>query len=311
MKTEILIPSRLFPGDTVGIAAPASPFDAETFYRGVDVLKDMGFNVSIPDDVFAKKGYLAGSDRHRAESLNRLFADRNIKAIVCAKGGFGSVRLLPFLDVETIRRNPKIFVGFSDISALLWALYSRCRLVTFHGPVITTLGSADQETKDALCSMLLSSDFRLEIKAENGITLRRGSASGPLAGGNLSTLCHLAGTPFAPVFKENILFLEDRGEPSYKIDRMLFQMKLAGCFEGIAGLILGDFQDCGRLEEILKIVDNIFKAYHIPILAGFEAGHGKRNLTLPMGLETELDADEKAVRLQVTGKRFLAALEMT
>lgn len=294
MKTKCLIPSNLIPGDTIGIAAPASPFDIEFFYRGTDVLKDMGFNVRIPDDVFAKKGYLAGSDRHRAESLNRLFADTDIKAIICAKGGFGSVRILGFLDFETIRKNPKIFVGFSDVSALMWALYSRCWLVTFHGPVITTLGNADQETKDALLSLLLS-DFMLEIKAENGITVRGGSASGPLAGGNLSTLCHLVGTPFAPVFRGHILFLEDRGEPSYKIDRMLFQMKLAGCFDGLAGLILGDFQDCGRTEEIFKIVNNIFKEYDIPILAGFEAGHGKRNLTVPMGLEVKFDADEKTV----------------
>jgi len=299
MKTtpffEPILPPRLVPGDAIGIAAPASPFDTEIFYRGADVLKDMGFKVCIPDDIFAKKGYLAGSDRHRAESLNRLFADRNIKAILCAKGGFGSLRILPLLDFEMIRRHPKIFAGFSDVSALLWALYSRCGLVTFHGPVITTLGNADQETKDALLSMLLSADLRLEIKAEKGITLRGGSASGPLAGGNLSTLCHLAGTPFAPVFIGHILFLEDRGEPSYKIDRMLFQMKLSGCFDGIAGLILGEFQDCGRTEEILKIVNNIFREYDIPILAGFDAGHGKRNLALPMGLEAELDADEKTV----------------
>ncbi len=285
-----LMPARLMPGDTIGIVAPASSFDMEKFYSGITVLESMGFRTSVPDDLFIKNGYLAGPDAHRANLVNRFFADRRIKAIVCARGGYGSIRILSLLDFGSIRKNPKIFVGFSDISALLSVLYAKCGLVAFHGPMVTTLGDADQKTREAIFSVL-SSDMKLEIRLENGVTIKHGLASGPVSGGNLTTLCHLVGTPFEPDFKGHILFLEDRGEEVYRIDRMLTQMKIAGCFDGLAGLILGSFEDCGTINEIVRIVDDIFKADPIPILAGFEAGHGRSNITIPMGLEATLDAD--------------------
>ena len=200
------------------------------------------------------------------------------------------MRVLPHLDFGTIRENPKIFSGFSDISAILWAMYRMCGLVTFHGPMLTTLGDADPHTRDAMVSAF-SSGHRIETNAERGVTLKRGSASGPVAGGNLSTLCHLLGTPFQPDFKGHILFLEDIAEPTYKIDRMLTQMKLAGCFREIAGLLLGSFKDCGRMDDLFRIVGNVFKENRVPILAGLDAGHGSPNLTIPMGLEATLEAD--------------------
>ncbi|MCP4107514.1 MAG: LD-carboxypeptidase [Desulfobacteraceae bacterium] len=295
IHNKILIPERLVPGDTIGIAAPASPFETEIFQQGVTILGSMGFHIHIPDGLFEKKGYLAGSDEHRADLLNRLFLDRKVKAIVCAKGGFGSIRLLSLLDFESIRKHPKIFVGFSDITAILSALYTKCRLVTFHGPLITTLGHADEKTKDAMFSTLCS-DSELVITPEYGTAIKPGTGSGIVTGGNLSTLCHLLGTPFSPCFKEHILFLEDRGEPSYKIDRMLTQMKLAGCFDRLAGLVLGSFEECGMIDEILRIVSNIFKHADFPILAGFDAGHGRQNIIIPMGLEATLDADNNILR---------------
>lgn len=285
-----LIPARLTPGDTIGIVAPASPFDMEKFYSGISALESMGFRTFIPDDLFKKNGYLAGTDDHRANLMNRLFADRTIKGIVCARGGFGSIRILPLLDFETIRKNPKIFVGFSDISALLSVIYTKCGLVTFHGPMVTTLGDADKKTKESIFSAF-SSNMKLEITLKSGVTIKSGSASGPVSGGNLTTLCHLIGTPFEPSFKGHILLLEDRGEASYRIDRMLTQMKIAGCFEGLVGLALGTFEDCGTKNDIFSIVNNIFNGYTLPILAGFDVGHGKSNITIPIGVQATLDAD--------------------
>lgn len=290
LNKKPIFPPRLKPGDTIGIAAPASPFDVKLFDRGIRTLKSMGFQIRIPDDLYENEGYLAGSDQLRADVMHRLFVDQTINAIVCAKGGFGSMRVLPLLDFALIEKNPKIFLGHSDISALLSAMYTRTGLVTFHGPLVTTIFNAPEKTRKALVEAV-SSERPLEFACANGMTIHSGVVSGPLCGGNLTTLCHLLGTPFAFSFKDHILFLEDRGEAPYRIDRMLTQMKLAGCFQHLAGLILGDFVDCGERREILQIFTDAFANTSIPILTGIEAGHRKQNLTLPFGLEAILDAD--------------------
>jgi muramoyltetrapeptide carboxypeptidase len=290
LNKKPILPPRLKPGDTIGIVAPAGPFDKNIFKDGIQTLTSMGFRIHIPDDLYESDGYLAGSDAHRIEVIHRLFADETIDAIVCAKGGFGSIRLLPLLDFRVIEKNPKIFMGHSDISALLSAIDAQCGLVTFHGPLVTTLSTAPEATRQAVIAAL-TSERALDIKTEKGITIHSGSTTGRVCGGNLATLCHLLGTPFEPRFTDQILFLEDRGEVPYRLDRMLFQMKLAACFEGLAGLILGDFINCGALEDIIKIFSDLFQDSEIPILAGFESGHGKQNITLPFGVEATLDAD--------------------
>ena len=286
----VLKPQRLIPGDNIGVVAPAGPFDIEKFESGIKILESFGFSIIIPDDLFKKKGYLAGSDTHRAGIVNRLFSDSTIKGIICARGGFGSLRVLQFIDYESIKKNPKIFIGFSDITAVLTALYARCRLVTFHGPMVTTLKNADKKTTGSMISTL-SSGTIMEIIPKKGSIIKSGIASGKLLGGNIATLCHLIGTPFAPELKGNILFLEETGEQAYRIDRMLIHMKLAGWFDGLAGLALGSFDNCGGIGEIVRIVEDIFFDINIPILGGFEIGHGKRNLTIPLGIDATLDAD--------------------
>ncbi|MES0445061.1 MAG: LD-carboxypeptidase [Desulfobacterales bacterium] len=291
-RKKLLRPARLIRGDTIGIVAPASPFDKVKFNQGIVALESMGFRTSVSDDLFITNGYLAGTDRHRANMVNRLFADKTIKAVVCAKGGFGSLRMLSLLDFQLIGRNPKIFVGFSDISALLFVLFAKCGLVTFHGPMVTTLADATEETKNNMF-LTITSDIMPKLKPKKGVTIKPGIASGPVAGGNLTTLCHLAGTPYTPNFKGQILLLEDKGEAAYRIDRMLSQMKLAGCFDGLNGLALGSFEDCGKLDDIFLIVDDIFKENKIPILAGFEIGHGTNNFMVPMGLMATLDANRQ------------------
>ena len=287
---DIQLPARLKPGDKIGIAAPAGPFDRETFFRGIHILEEKGFEVFLPDGLLEAAAYLAGSDEHRAQIVNQLFADNSIDAIVCARGGYGSLRILPLLDYGVIAKNPKVFIGFSDITALLTVLSARCGLVTFHGPVVTSLADAHELTLSSLFQTI-TSDGKLEIEVPNGITINPGTGSGILAGGNLATLCHLGGTPFAPNFANKILFLEDRAEAPYKIDRMLTQMKLAGCFADIAGIVLGSFEECGPVEDILAIIKDVLGDFQVPILAGLTAGHGQLNVTLPMGVEATLDAD--------------------
>jgi muramoyltetrapeptide carboxypeptidase len=291
---KIRIPGRIKPGDNIGIVAPAGPFDRQTFFRGVRIIEDLGFKIFIPPGIFEKNRYLAGSDKHRVQFVNQLFADKSIDAIICARGGYGSMRILPMLDYDVIKDNPKIFIGFSDITILLSVLFKRCNLVTFHGPVVTSLADASEETKLSLFRNV-TSDSSLEIKLAGGMTIKPGVAVGEVCGGNLTMLCHLVGTPFAPDFENKILLLEDRGEAPYRIDRMLVHMELAGCFKGLSGIILGAFEECGPIEDVHKIIGELFEKYPLPILAGLDAGHGSHNLTIPLGIAATLDADRHSL----------------
>ena len=290
-------PRRLRPGAVIGVAAPASPFDRESFERGVQALRGMGFKTAIPDGLSAAQGYLAGSDEHRAALLQRLFDDERVDAVACARGGYGSLRILPLLDYERIAAHPKVLIGFSDATALLTAITERCGFAAFHGPVVTSLAEASESTLAALLAAI-ASDAPLILSPPAAVTVRPGAAAGVVCGGNLTTLCHLVGTPFQPSFRNRILFLEDRGEAPYRIDRMLTQLKLAGCLEGIRGIILGAFTDCGSLPEILAIVNERLADAGIPMLAGMEAGHAEPNLTLPLGVKALLDADRGSLRFE-------------
>lgn len=285
-------PPRLKPGDTIGIVAPAGPFDPKIFSQGLSTVESLGFRTRVSDEIFEKTGYLAGNDAQRARLVNRLFKDPAIDAIVCARGGFGCLRILPLVDFDVIRENPKVFIGFSDITALLTSITIRSGLVSFHGPVVATLAKAPEITRNTLLGAI-SSDRPLEVQPANGVVIQAGRVQGPLIGGNLTTLCHLLGTAFEPRFKHRILLLEDRGEAIYRIDRMLFQMKLAGCFDGIAGLVLGSFEGCGSLDAVFQVFEEHFRDISAPILAGFDVGHGEKNLTIPLGIDAILDTDRQ------------------
>lgn len=288
MHEPLIKPWALNRGDTLGIAAPASPFDPEAFKAGVRVLESLGFGVRIPEEIFKKQGYHAGSEAERATLLMALFRDDSIRAILCARGGFGSMKLLPLLDFETIARHPKVLVGFSDISALLLAVLRKSGLVTFHGPLVTTLARAGRRTVSALFQAV-SSPEPMVINASRPVELFPGKASGPVVGGNLTTLVHLTGTPYAPDLKGCLLFLEDRGEAPYRIDRMMSHLYLSGHLDGIKGVILGSFQDCGSLEQIHAVMSQVFEERSIPVLGGMDLGHGKENVTVPLGLQATLD----------------------
>jgi muramoyltetrapeptide carboxypeptidase len=194
------------------------------------------------------------------------------------------------MDFGVISAHPKVFIGCSDVSALLNAFFAQCGLVTFHGPMMESLGGAAQPTRQALMDALFS-ESPIAVAPEHPVTIGSGLSSGIVSGGNLTTLCHLVGTPYQPDFSDHILILEDVGEQPYRIDRMLTHMRLAGCFEGIAGLALGSFKNCGEMDLIYRIFEDIFAGGAIPILAGFDMGHDEPNLTIPLGVPATLDAD--------------------
>ena len=285
-----VIPRRLKPGDTIGVVAPASPFDIEQLYRGVSLLESAGFNVRMSKNVFLKNGYLAGPDTKRAALVMKMFDDPVVRAIICARGGFGSMRLLHLLDYGRIHKQPKILVGFSDVTALLAALYVRCGLVTFHGPVVASLPANDKASLTALVSAV-AGEAPVELSASGGTIIKPGLGTGPVLAGNLTTVCHLIGTSFQPSTNGHILLFEDRGEAPYRVDRMLTQLQMAGFLNGIAGVAFGLFESCGEPEEILRIIRDRFKNASYPVLTGMEFGHGERNLTIPVGLRATLDTE--------------------
>lgn len=297
METEIIKPGRLSPGDIIGIAAPAGPFEIEKFERGLAAIKDMGFEVLVPDNLQQPKRYLAGPDAWRASVLNDLFKNPEVKGIICARGGYGSMRILDLIDYDLFRHHPKIFLGFSDISALISSITTQSRLVTFHGPNITTLGETGSLTKASFYHAV-TSDQPLDIRPKMTRVINPGKSTGIVSGGNLATLCHLLGTPYSPTYRGCLFVMEDIREAPYKIDRMLFQMRMTGCFQGVSGVVLGSFQDCGNDEAICEIVANLFKDMQIPILGGFEMGHGDDIVTIPMGISATLDTDQGALVYQ-------------
>ncbi len=287
-----VLPKRLRPGSRIGIAAPAGHYNIEKFEAGIKVLENLGFKTVVPSRLTARKGYFAGDDAHRISVIHRLFADPSVDAILCARGGYGCMRILPLIDFSIVRQHPKIFIGFSDITALLAVFYTRCAMVTYHGPVVTSLGMGTIQTGEALVSAV-SSRRRMVIKPENGFVLNPGEAVGPVIGGNLTILSHLVGTPYSPRYDGHILFLEDCNEKPYRIDRMLTQMRLSGCLDNIAGLFLGQFTDCESLDIIKETVIDIFHGKDIPIMGGFEIGHEQTNLTLPIGLHARLNTHSR------------------
>jgi muramoyltetrapeptide carboxypeptidase len=296
MNSDVLIkPKPLMPGDTIGIVAPAGPFERETFDRGFEVLQCLGYSTRLADGLFNRRGYLAGDDNQRLAQLNAMLVDPGIDAIMCARGGFGAMKIISHLDYVSIRRSPKAFIGFSDITALHQALFQRLGLVTFHGPMVTTLADADDASL-ASWSAWLAGEAPKTISSSDKRTISSGQGEGVVLGGNLATLCHLVGTDFSPAFNDAILIIEEINEPLYRIDRMLTQMKLAGCFHGLAGVVVGDFSGCGSTSDLDRLLGECFRELAVPMVAGFAFGHSKPNLTLPLGVRARLNADSGELR---------------
>ena len=283
---------RLAPGDPVRVIAPSGPVPREAFAAGLEVLRAR-YDVRHDDGVFAREGYLAGPDERRLAELTAALADPDARAIVMARGGYGLMRLLPFIDVGALVARPRPIVGFSDGTALL-ALAARAGVASIHGPVVTQLGNLASADQRALFERLETPGPSLLLDGLEGLI--PGRVRGPLIGGNLEMFSRLIGTPYLPDVAGAILFFEDLGERPYRIDRLLAHLDLAGIFGAASGVLLGDFSGCREpeatradsptAEEVL--VDRLGRL-SIPVALGGAFGHGTRNRALPYGALCELD----------------------
>ncbi|MBF2036346.1 MAG: LD-carboxypeptidase [Leptolyngbyaceae cyanobacterium T60_A2020_046] len=303
----IMKPPRLNPGDGVGILSPAGAiFRQEEIDIVVDAVRGLGLVPYLAPNLRDRYGYLAGRDETRAADVNAFFADDRIAALLPIRGDWGSARILPYLDYDQIRANPKIITGFSDLTALLLGITAQTGLITFHGPNGLTAWRPNQT--DPFRQVLFDGQrvaFQNPIAAEDSDrlmqtrfriqTITPGRTRGRLYGGNLSVISGIVGSPYLPDLTGAILFLEDIGESTYRIDRMLTQLKLAGLLEGLAGFIFGQCTNCGpsggygslTLEEILA--DHI-RPLGIPAWSNAAIGHVEPIVTLPLGVEVEIDA---------------------
>lgn len=313
MKTKtthsLIKPPALKPGDTIGIVAPASPLISRSYLeRGIKRLEDWGFRVALGRSLCAfisekDNRYLAGSDEERKIELESMFASPGVKALICLRGGYGSLRLLPRLNYELFQSNPKIFIGYSDITALHIALTQRARLVTFHGPMIYPElgGEPSPFTISSLLAVLTGpppSYTLYPLPGTPAFSITTGRASGRLIGGNLSLLVSTLGTPFEIKTEGCILFWEEVEEPLYRLDRLLAQLLLSGKLQAAAGIAIGECVGCGNLKEFRELLEDILRPLGIPSFYGFPCGHGPNVATLPLGVQVTLDASEGWLRLE-------------
>ncbi|HEV8581873.1 MAG TPA: LD-carboxypeptidase [Thermoanaerobaculia bacterium] len=313
VRPRTVRPVRLQPGDTVGLVDPASALWEPVRVEIVEEsLAALGFKTKRGANLLARRGYFAGSDEQRAADLNAMFADPEVRAIHCVRGGWGCARLLPLLDWKTIERHPKIVLGYSDITALLLSLHARTGLVTFHGPVggsqwnpfnVGYLKRVLQEGEAVTFENLKEIGEDDLTVVENRVqTLRPGTARGRLLGGNLTVLASLVGTPYLPDWDGCILFLEDVEEAPYRIDRMLTQLRLAGILQQARAVIWGNCTDCKPGEgfgslTIGEVLRDHVLPLGVPAWQGAMIGHIERQFTLPVGVEVEVDAAAGTLRM--------------
>jgi muramoyltetrapeptide carboxypeptidase len=300
-------PPALQPGDTVGIIAPASNIKRESLEAGCEALRKLGYKTFYLDSILEKDIYFAGSAERRASELDEMFVRDEIRAIICARGGYGANYLLETLNLEIIKAHPKIFVGYSDITTLLTYILDSVGLVTFHGPMVAKdfAHSDGVDTGSWEAALTGVSEGALTLGPETGAKpLLPGSAEGILYGGCLSMLAASLGTPYEIHTGDTILFIEDVAAKPYQIDRMLMQLKLADKFSGVRGIVFGEMLDCSQtkdqdytLEEVvLRVVGDL----GVPVAYGLRSGHvSRRNLTLPFGVRAALDVGKSGGSLRI------------
>jgi muramoyltetrapeptide carboxypeptidase len=292
-----LKPPRLRQGDPIGVLAPAGPVEHDELRPGIEALESLGFPVVLSSHAFSRTGYLAGGDELRLRDLHAMFEDERIKAILCARGGYGVLRLFENMDFELVRKHPKILVGYSDITALLLAVYRKSRLVTVHGPVLRDMGKNRGRNLASLMNLLTSREpFALQCR--EGRAVIPGSAEGRLIGGNLSLITHLLGTPFMPSPEGSLLFVEEKGEALYRIDRMLTHLRLSGFLARCEGVMIGSFEDCGDPSEVDALIEERLGDLGVPVMTGLPVGHGEENVALPIGVKAVLDTTRGTLALK-------------
>lgn len=301
-------PARLEKGMTIGLTAPCGAVrDKAVPDRYAAFLEARGYSVEVGRTCRAAYGYLAGEDSLRADELNGMFADRKIDAVFCVRGGYGAARILDRLDLETIRDNPKIFLGFSDVTALHTVLNNQCGLVTFHGPNGDVSSGRDgcDISMECLIHVLAEPEkYRiLENPRENKAKcVVPGKAGGIMTGGNLTVLSRSLGTRWQPDFDGKLIFIEDVNEPVYKIDGMLTQLAQAGAFDMCKGIIFGGFNGCRNAYpefafSIDEVIQDTVQKYGKPVISGFMCGHFQPMLTLPFGTRCLMDAERGTIEM--------------
>jgi muramoyltetrapeptide carboxypeptidase len=301
MVIPAIQPPSLKMGDTISIVAPAGPIEQrDGFERGIATLRGMGFNVRFDERIFQSFRYLAGNDAERAEELMRAFEDPSVQAIIALRGGYGCARLIPLLMEKRLSHHPKIFMGFSDLTTLHLFFLRHFGWITIHGPMVTSpaLGSITAEQKSHLLSLWTDPDYRPTLRFAQLETWNPGVAEGTLTGGCLSIIAASIGTPYEIETEGKVLFLEDQGEPPYRLDRMLTNLHLSGKLRALAGLVLGTFKDCEPAQGNYTAMDtlrDILTGLRVPIIANFPAGHGRNHWAIPLGTKVRINADMRSI----------------
>lgn len=298
---DVILPPKLNRGDLVALMAPAGAiFNDDTTPKAKAALESMGFRVIVGETATKRYGYLAGDDQFRASEFTKFLVDKEVKAIIALRGGWGCARMLPYIDMTLIPDNPKIICGFSDITTLLLAINKQIGLVTFHGPV----GNSTWEgmTAENFLDVVQARKSPIVMKSPDTKVIREGFASGRLYGGNLSIICSLIGTAYLPDFTNSILFLEETEEEPYRIDRFLTQLQMAGILDKLNGLVFGTCAKCEPEEPeksftLDEVLDFHFKDRKYPVIKGFAVGHIKDKFTLPVGLPATLDTSKLTLTL--------------
>jgi muramoyltetrapeptide carboxypeptidase len=312
-KKSLIKPPRLKQGDTIALVTPGSYITEQEKEDSINNIQSLGFNVVYSDRLMQKNGYFSAVDKERAVDLNEMFGRKDVQGIMCARGGYGCARILPYLDYDLIQNNPKVLIGFSDVTAIQYAIYKNCGLITFHGPVsISTFSSFSVKNFE---NVLMNPTSELELvnsSTDNnynlyGITvISEGIAEGELIGGNLSICVSLIGTDYDIDYSDKIIFLEEFLEEPYRIDRMLTQMLQAGKFEDAAGIALGVFKLCESNKtnpsfqvsfSLMEVLKDRLGDLGIPVIYGLSFGHVADKFTLPFGVRAELNTETKKLKL--------------
>lgn len=301
-------PKSLKVGDTIGVIASSSPTTPERVALAKESLEKLGFNVKLSPSCHQTHGYLAGEDQLRADDINNVFGDKDIDGIICLRGGYGAPKILDKIDYQIIRDNPKVFVGYSDITALHIAFTQQCQLVTFHGPMAASdmAGGLDDFSKESLLKAIMGDQPMGTLDNPEGTeikTLVGGVATGEIIGGNLALIAATMGTPYQINTKGKLLLLEDIGEEPYRVDRMLTQLLLGGVLHDAEGIILGDWNDCDPKDKdkslsLMEVFEEIIVPVGKPTIYDLKAGHCSPKITVPFGIKATMDADKGIVTIE-------------
>lgn len=302
VPARLIKPKPLKEGATLGLVAPGSPiYEDAVFDEMLLSLKDLGFKLKLGENVRSQRGYLAGTDQERATDLMKMFTDPEVDGILCIRGGYGCNRILPLLDFDLVKANPKVFCGFSDITSLHMAFYHKSGLHTFHGPVGKSKWNSF--TADAFRDITFhgrKKTFAVHGDFDDSYTIFPGKMEGLLLGGNLSVLVSLIGSEYLPSFENAVLFLEDVGESVYRVDRMLTQLKLSGILDQISGFVFGKCSDCGAGSNSLslqQVFDDHIKPLNIPAFYGAMISHEDYNITLPVGISARINSVDRTIQI--------------